>query len=198
MNEKMSNDNRSRNWAAVVYPESAPDNWRDILDEAAIPWCESPLHDKDTDPLTGEVKKAHWHIAFCFCGKKSFEQVKDVLAPLRCPIPKRINDMTGAVRYMAHMDNPKKFQYSPDDIIGHCGFDTQKYLSPSLTQRRVWLDEMVDFCETNDIHEFADLYEYSRHHEHDTWFFALSECYTLVMRTYIQSRRHRSRGGDSD
>ncbi|MFK5220012.1 Rep family protein [Lactococcus cremoris] len=26
-------DSRARNWSLVVYPESAPENWRDILDD---------------------------------------------------------------------------------------------------------------------------------------------------------------------
>ena len=34
-------DNRARNWSLVVYPESAPENWRDILDDYHIPWVES-------------------------------------------------------------------------------------------------------------------------------------------------------------
>ena len=29
-------DNRARNWSLVVYPESAPENWRDILDDYHI------------------------------------------------------------------------------------------------------------------------------------------------------------------
>lgn len=47
---------KTRAWTFIVYPDSAPDNWRDILDELHIPWVESPLHDKDQNP-TGEQKK---------------------------------------------------------------------------------------------------------------------------------------------
>ena len=52
---------KTRAWTFIVYPDSAPDDWRDILDDLHIPWCESPLHDKDQNP-TGEQKKAHWHV----------------------------------------------------------------------------------------------------------------------------------------
>ena len=38
---------RTRNWTIVVYPDSAPDNWRTILDDFHIEWIESPLHDND-------------------------------------------------------------------------------------------------------------------------------------------------------
>ena len=38
-------DERTRNWTFVIYPESAPKNWRDVLDEQHIQWVESPLHE---------------------------------------------------------------------------------------------------------------------------------------------------------
>lgn len=29
-------ESRTRNWMIVVYPDSAPSNWRDVLDELHI------------------------------------------------------------------------------------------------------------------------------------------------------------------
>ena len=60
-NEKSRGSDRTRNWTVVLYPESAPENWRDILDALHIEWVESPLHEFDTN-ATGEVKKPHWHL----------------------------------------------------------------------------------------------------------------------------------------
>ncbi len=40
---------RTRNFATVVYPESAPENWMRILEEHRVPALISPLHDKDVD-----------------------------------------------------------------------------------------------------------------------------------------------------
>lgn len=57
----MAKETRTRNWSVIVYPESAPENWRQILDESHIEWIESPLHEFDTNP-TGEIKKPHYHI----------------------------------------------------------------------------------------------------------------------------------------
>ncbi len=47
---------RTRNFTTIVYPESAPENWMEILGELFIPSLVSPLHDRDTNP-TGECKK---------------------------------------------------------------------------------------------------------------------------------------------
>lgn len=59
------NESRCRNWTIVLYPESVPDNWRDILDDLHIEWIESPLHDRDIN-ANGELKKPHWHILLMF------------------------------------------------------------------------------------------------------------------------------------
>ena len=56
-----SNKIKTRSWSFIVYPESAPSNWIDILNDMHIEIIISPLHDKDTDP-DGEVKKAHYHV----------------------------------------------------------------------------------------------------------------------------------------
>lgn len=79
-------DNRTRNWTFVVYPESAPDNWREIIDEYHTPWIESPLHDKDVNP-DGEIKKAHWHVMMMFPTNKSYDQIREITMKLRSPNP---------------------------------------------------------------------------------------------------------------
>ena len=40
-------DSRTRNWTIVIYPDSAPNNWREIIDDWHIEWVESPLHEND-------------------------------------------------------------------------------------------------------------------------------------------------------
>jgi len=61
---------RTRNFATVVYPESAPENWFSLLGELKVPCFVSPLHDKDLNP-NGEVKKSHYHVLFAFDGVKT-------------------------------------------------------------------------------------------------------------------------------
>ena len=82
MAEKKSTDNRTRSWSFVLYEDSAPDNWRDILDDMHIEWIESPWHDKDVN-ANGEPKKKHKHILLIFPGKKSYEQIKEITDKLQ-------------------------------------------------------------------------------------------------------------------
>lgn len=191
--EKTRGHDRTRIWAAVVYPESAPENWRDILDDYHIEWAESPLHEFDTNP-TGEVKKAHWHIVLAFDGPKSYEQVVEILAPLNGPIPQRCHSLKGAVRYFAHLDNPEKHQYSVSDIVAHGGFDVTAALAPSASERYDIIAEMVEFVKTEGITEYQDLMDYAMTERRDTWFPMLCDSCTVVMQQYIKSQRHRREG----
>ena len=123
-------ETRTRNWTIIIYPESAPSNWRDILDEEHIEWVESPLHNKDVN-ATGEAKKEHYHVLLMFGGVKSYDQVLEFVKPLNCPIPTRCHNAKALVRYMAHLDNPDKYQYNISDIISHGGVDIAELLRPS-------------------------------------------------------------------
>ena len=60
-NAKRGIPSRSRIFATVVYPESAPEDWRERLEGEHVKAMVSPLHCLDTLP-TGEVKKAHYHV----------------------------------------------------------------------------------------------------------------------------------------
>lgn len=191
MANQKARDERTRTWCAVVYPDSAPENWRDLLDEQHIPWACSPLHDLDVNP-TGEVKKAHWHIVLSFEGKKSFEQITEILAPLNCPIPQRAHDIHGAVRYLVHMDNPEKHQYSRSDIEAHGGFDISAALQPSVSERHQIIDDMIAWCAENGVIEFQDLMDFARDQRRDDWFPMLCDSCAMVMSLYLKSARHRS------
>lgn len=193
--KKATADGRARIWACIVYPESAPTNWRSILDDEHIEWAESPLHDSDVNEGTGELKKAHWHIVLAFDGKKSFDQVSSLVAPLNGTLPQVCHSLKGSVRYFAHLDNPEKFQYSPSDIIGHGGFDVSSALAPNSAQRYLLIREMKDWCWREGITEFSDLLDYASEYHFDDWFPLLCDSCTMVMREYLRSRRFHCSGG---
>ena len=182
---------RTLNWDVIVYPESAPENWRDILDETHIEWVESPLHDKDVNPTTGELKKPHWHVLLLFPSVKTFEQVCELLEPLKCPIPQRTMSVKGTVRYMAHLDNPEKYQYDVSKIVPHGGVDISDLMRPTASERYSMIREMCEFVKENKITEFQDLMDYAMAERFETWFPALCDNSAYVVGNYIKSQRHR-------
>lgn len=191
MADKKSNvgqakDGRARNWCAVVYPESAPENWREILDDDHFEWAESPLHDKDVDP-NGEVKKAHWHVVFAFDGKKSFEQVKELTDAINAPIPQKCASLKGSVRYFAHLDNPDKFQYPAAEIVAHGGLDVRELLKPPAAARYALLREIIEYIRAEKITEFADLLFYAMDDRPDDWLPLLCDSSTIMLTELIKS-----------
>lgn len=187
---KGNKDTRTRNWTIVVYPDSAPENWRSLLDDFHLEWIESPLHNKDIN-ASGEPKKAHWHILLMFGGVKTFEQVSELIEPLNCPIPNKVHNAKAMVRYMAHLDNPDKAQYKIEDIKAHGGVDIAEMLRPSSSERYSLIKEMIDFVKENNIVEFQDLMDYAAEQRFDDWFPLLCDNSTIVIANYIKSCRHR-------
>jgi hypothetical protein len=189
---KKDKDTRTRTWCIVVYPDSAPSNWREILDLAQIEWIESPLHDKDVNP-DGSLKKPHWHVLLIFGGVKSYEQVVSIAESVNAPIPQRCHNAKASVRYMAHLDHADKHKYPTSEIIGHGGADVSEFLRPSASERYTLIQEMINFIKENQITEFQDLVDYSITNRIDDWFPLLCDNSTLFVDKYIKSQRHRAR-----
>jgi hypothetical protein len=196
MAEKTRGHDRTRIWAAIVYPDSAPENWREIIDDYHLEWIESPLHDRDTNPTTGEQKKPHWHIVLCFDGPKSFEQVQEITSKVNSALPVKCHSLKGSVRYFAHLDNPEKAQYNPQDIVPHGGIDLSDVFKPTASERYTIIGQMRAWCYKNNITEFCDLLDYASENHPDDWFPILCDNSAYVMNTYLKSR-HYQRCGES-
>lgn len=188
--DKSRGSDRTRNWSIIVYPDSAPPDWRSYLDGLHIEWVESPLHEFDVN-ADGEVKKAHWHVLLMFGGVKSYEQVFAIVQPLACPIPQRCHNAKAMVRYMAHLDNPEKHRYSVSEIVPHGGVDLSELLRPSSSERYSLIREMIQFVRDSGIVEFQDLMDYAAANRFDDWFPLLCDSSAYVVGSYIKSQRHR-------
>ena len=181
---------KTRAWTFIVYPDSAPSDWRDIIDDLHIPWVESPLHDRDQNPM-GDQKKPHWHVLIYSDGPKTFNNVSKLIEGLNTPEVRPCNSIVGLVRYFAHLDNPEKFQYDKDRIIGHSGFDVDTYLAMRPGEELEQIACMMDQVVNENITEYFDLVMYARtYHQHD-WFPLLAKSYSYFMKEFIASYRHK-------
>ena len=177
---------RTRNYGTVVYPDSAPDGWQDILAQQFIPALISPLHDKDTNPDNDEPKKAHYHVMIMFDSVKTKEQAIEVfnlIGGVGCEV---IQSRRGYARYMCHMDNPEKFQYKQDDVRALGGADYIDIIG-LVTDKYKAIGEMIDYCKEYNIYSYSDLLEYCRMERFD-WFRVLCDNGTVVMKEYLKSR----------
>ena len=185
MTEKKSNGSRTRNYATVVYPESAPEGWQQILAEQFVPAFISPLHKDDLNP-TGEPKKPHYHVLIMFDSVKTMEQAQDIFALIGgvgCEVVKSIR---GYARYLCHLDNPEKAQYEPSEVTNLCGADYIGTIGLAI-DKYVAIGEMQDFCEKYNVVSFYALSKYARSHRPD-WHRILCDCGSVFMREYLKSR----------
>lgn len=184
MAQRNASDTRKRNFATVVYPESAPEGWRDILAGYFVPAFVSPLHDRDIN-ATGEPKKPHYHVMVMFEGKKSEEQVKALFETIGGVGLEVVESLRGYARYLCHLDNPEKAQYNPSDVVSIGGAD-YSYSIGLVADKYKAVREMIAFCKANQIVSYAELLEYAAV-EQDTWFRVLCDNGTVVMKEYLKS-----------
>lgn len=184
MAEKTSN-RRFRNYATVVYPDSAPENWQDVLADQFVPSFISPLHDMDTNP-DGEIKKPHWHVVLLYDAPKSTDQAQDVFTRVSGVGCEVVQSLRGYARYLCHLDNPEKYQYSPDAVRALCGADYNSTIGLPTDKYKA-ISEMIDYCEENNVFSYSELLIYSRTNHFD-WFRVLCDNGTVVIKEYLKSR----------
>ena len=183
---------KGRNWAFVVYPESLPSNWEEIITQTGLPMAFSPLHDKDTNP-GGEVKKAHYHVICYYENPTTSRAVKEyVTDKLNGTIPIKLESMVGMYRYHLHLDNPEKYQYDDRDRKFFNGFDVNKVDVLTYTEISKILRQVQQFIIENKILEYADLLDILLDNEMFTMW-DVARNHTLLLNTYITSRRYKTK-----
>ncbi len=183
--EKSTPSPRYRNFATVVYPDSAPSDWLDRLSAFRVPAFVSPLHDRDINP-TGEPKKPHFHVLLFFEGKKSCDQARAIFESFSGVGCEVVSSLRGYARYLCHLDNPEKAQYSPDDVRALCGADYSDVIGLPSDRYRA-LGEIVDFCDAEGIVSYAELVSYARVYRTD-WFRVLADSGTYFVSEYLKSK----------
>lgn len=185
----MEKNVKKKYWAFVLYLESAPSNWKEILQLRGIPVCISPYHDKDVNP-DGTPKKPHYHIILCFPNTTTYNNVKSITDSLNQPIPISLDAVNGYYRYLTHKDNPEKYQYSPEDIETLNGFSIDDFVELTYTQVKTICIYLQQLIIDNDILEYSDLLDYLLTNELYTELDVASN-HTVLFNTYICSRRNK-------
>lgn len=180
---------KGRNWAFVVYPESLPKNYEEIIIDTGLPMAFSPLHDKDINP-TGEPKKPHYHVICYYENPTTSKSVKEnVCDKLNGTIPIKLESMVGMYRYHIHLDNPEKYQYDDKDRKFYNGFDTNKVDSMTFFEVDKTLRDLQTFIENNNIYEYYDLCKILKDNEmFQSWTIARTQ--TIFLNTFLSSRRN--------
>ena len=192
----MSKDKRSNKWAFLIYQESAPENYLDVLEEMHIPFVLSPWHDKDVNKETGEFKKAHKHGVLFFESLKSYTQVSELLTE-KLHTPSHVEVVMspkGMYDYFIHAENPDKTLYNMDEIESGCGFELEQFLITNNNEQ--FLSTVIDIIEEHNFTEFNNLVRYARVENPSLLNLIIDKTYFFAK--YLDSRRHSSHRKESE
>lgn len=211
---------RSRTWWVLLYPDDLPSDYINMVETLGVPTLISPLHDrdvyekdsKDGKYKKGDPKKVHRHCMFMFGSKKSAKQLQDMLGDLfgltapneqgKCSIigvasisdREVVTDRNAAARYMLHLDQPKKAQYSRNDMVALNGADIDTLLHRTVQETQTLIKEIMDFVVENDITDFCVLADSCARYNPD-WFTFITTKGTYFLREYVRSRHFRKQTG---
>nr|CRY96528.1 hypothetical protein [uncultured prokaryote] len=153
---------RSRGWACIVYPESVPDNWIDLLNEAHIQTLISPIHDMDKS-ANGEPKKPHYHVLAMFdnpvgeASPKSYFGRIGITAP-----PEKVDTIKGYARYLIHLDDHDKARYDEHEVTALAGASWGSVALDEAEEVNALLDEIEEFIADNGCISYFALCRYAR------------------------------------
>ncbi|EMC19503.1 replication protein [Streptococcus mutans] len=192
----MTKERRSNKWAFLLYQESAPDNYLEVLKSIHVPFVLSPWHDKDINKETGEFKKAHKHGALYFDTLKSYSQVSELLTNnLNTPAHVEIvMSPKGMYDYFTHAENPEKTLYDINEIESGCGFELDKFL---ISNNDEFLSLVIDIIEEHNFTEFNNLVRYARKENFKLLDLIMNKTYFFAK--YLDSRRYsKKKNGDKN
>lgn len=185
----MAKNVKKRNWAFVLYPESAPDDWREQLQQTGLQCAISPLHDKDLNP-DNTFKKEHYHVILAYSGPTSFNVVKKLTDQFNQPIPIPLEQIRGYYRYLTHKDNPEKYQYDDKDITTINGFCIGDYVELSKSEVVQIKRKLQKLIRENLITEYSDLMDLLMDDDQMTNEYEVASNNTFFFDKYISSKRN--------
>ena len=181
-------DVKKRLWTIVLYPESAPEDWREVIKQSGIVFAVSPLHDRDIN-ADGTPKKPHHHLILAYSGPTTYNNVKSFCDELNQPVPKPLESVRGMYRYFTHEENPEKAQYDKELIEHYNGFSLVNFCELMRGEVLEIKKRVFRLIAEANITEYSDLvYLLLDNEMFDELDVVTSN--TMLFNTIITSRRH--------
>lgn len=178
---------KSKYWAFIIYEDSCPKNYKEIITQWYLPVCISPRHDKDIKE-DGELKKAHYHVLLCFGNTTTYKTALKYAEELGANIVKPISSSKGAYEYWTHKNNPEKAQYDEADMQYFGGFTKEDNIGKSENEVNEMLATIIEIVNMKNFKELKQIYDFldkSGMKEYRN----LLHNKTLFIKEYIKSRK---------
>lgn len=177
---------RTRNYASILYPESAPEHWEDILRSLHVTACVSPLHTGEKE--NGEELKPHFHIVLMYDSMKTLNQAaadfKIFGALEHCQAVRAIR---GYLRYLCHLDeDPKvKEHYDPYAVHVFGDFDYLSAINSTEDDLNILVD-ITNYIHANHVTNLIEFQCMNVCHNMD-WFRVIARSSTMYVKEIIKA-----------
>lgn len=148
---------KSRYFAFLVYPESAPEDWVGMLKRTHCAFAISPLHHPDE-----EAGKPHFHVVYYSGhGPVTLQAAKSKI-PQVVPANGHVEmvaSASGTQRYLIHLDDPEKEQFAEgaNAITTLNGFPLDLTRELSKEEKAKLRSDLLFLIRENGVCEYADL-----------------------------------------
>ena len=191
----MAEAKKKRYWQFLVYEDSAPENWRELLKRSHCMFAISPQHQPDE-----ECKKTHWHVIFYSGhGPISLAAAKDAI-PESVPANGYIEPCRttqGCQRYLIHLDDPEKQQFADGinaiDVLNGFPLDLSRELSK--VEKAKVRSALLGIIEKNGVIEYAD-FIFGLENLGDPDLLDYACAHTILFSKIIDSQRNKARRGE--
>lgn len=137
--------NRAKSYSFIAYAENMDiDKIRNYIETMHYCAAISPLHSPESDNET--VLKPHYHVVITFPNPRVCDSVRDEFrAVANIAQPQRVGDIRAMTRYLTHMDNPDKEQFSKrPELFGNYQYDKYIYQSPDPSDDANYMIAIMD------------------------------------------------------
>lgn len=172
---------KGRYFATIVYPESAPANWIQVLKDFHVAAYVSPLHDVDTydEPGKEGFKKDHYHVMVIWPNTVVPDAVKPIFDAIGGVGLELVVNGRGYARYLCHLDDDDKMRYEVDEVMTLSDAIDYKLFIRNAQDENNDLVDILTFIDENGMHSFRTIC-LTVAREHPEWLPALKENAYLI------------------
>lgn len=166
---------KSTYFTFLLYPESIPDNWIELLESTNLQMAISPLHNKDKTEKKElleqgqEYKKEHYHVIYIAKNAITPEAVRNRIKRLLGD--KSVNmvqpiatSVVNAYLYLTHESKDaiakKKHVYDKKDIIHLNNFDVDRFEMFDVHEKRDMINSIVEIVKSLELTNVIELAEF--------------------------------------
>lgn len=190
---------KGRTWTMVLYPESLPTDWEEIISSWGHPCEISPLHDQDVedrdDPKRGvkkgDLKKPHYHMILRYPNTTTWSKIKKYVDELNQPAPLVCDNIKSAHDYLTHANATTKHQYKDEDIKIINDFNISDYVQKTPSEAKSIRAETIKTIRANELFSFCDVVDFFMSSE-DWASLDYVEANSYFISSYIRSLRDKN------